>query len=87
MDTSFIEKVKTSNNTIVTENNKLGKEDGKYMKPFNTYFVNITKGLNLQMAEKDQSFENEESYRLIKYLMEMKHFRYNLYLNKAFLKL
>ena len=82
-----MEKVKTTNNTTLTENNKLGKEDGKYVKLFNTYFINVTKSLNLRVAEKDQSFENEESCRLIKYLMEMKHFRYNLYLNKVFLKL
>ena len=81
-----MEKVKNTNNTILTENNKLGKEDGKYVKLFNTYFINVTKSLNLRVAEKDQSFENEESCRLIKYLMEMKYFRYNLYLKKAFLK-
>lgn len=32
-----------------------------------TYFTNATKGLNLWEVEKDYSFENEESYRLMKY--------------------
>ena len=34
VDTSFTEKVKSSNNTILTENNKLGKEDGKICETF-----------------------------------------------------
>ena len=34
---------------------------------FLTYFTNVTKGLNLGEEEKDYSFENEESYRLMKY--------------------
>ena len=34
---------------------------------FLTYFTNVTKGLNLRAVEKDYSFENEESYRLMKY--------------------
>ena len=33
---------------------------------FLTYFTNVTKGLNLRALEKDYSFENEESYRLMK---------------------
>ena len=34
---------------------------------FLTYFNNVTEGFNLRLVEKDYSFENEESYRLMKY--------------------
>ena len=33
---------------------------------FNTYFTNVTKGLKLRQVEESQSFENEESCRLIR---------------------
>ena len=61
------EKAKTSNNIILTENSKSAKEDGKICRIFKTYFTDVTKGLNLRVVEKDQSFENEERTRSIKY--------------------
>ena len=33
---------------------------------FNTYFTKVTKGLKLRQADESQSFENEESCRLIR---------------------
>ena len=34
---------------------------------FLTYFNNVTESFNLRVVEEDYSFENEESYRLMKY--------------------
>ena len=59
-----MEKVKTSNNITLAENNKSVKEDGKICETFNTYFTN---SFNLRVAQKHQWFDNEESCRLIKY--------------------
>ena len=61
------EKAKTSKNIFLTENNKLVIEEEKIWEILNTYFTNVTEGLNLQVVQKDRSFENEASYRLIKY--------------------
>lgn len=41
---------------------------------FNTYFTNVTAGLNLRVVQKDQSFEKEESHKLIKYHYENEAF-------------
>ena len=58
----FTEKNKTTNNIIVTEN----REDKAICQMFNTYFTNVTKGLKLRQVDESQSFENEESCRLIR---------------------
>ena len=59
-------KNKSTNNIILTENNQTVREDKKICQIFNTYFTNITKDLNLWQVDESQSFENEESCRLIK---------------------
>lgn len=46
-----MEKVKTSNNITLAENNKSVKEDGKICETFNTYFTN---SFNLRVAQKHQ---------------------------------
>ena len=56
----FTELNKSTNNTILTENNQTVREDKAICQIFNTYFTNVTKGLKLF-----QSFEIEESCRLI----------------------
>ena len=62
----FTEKNKTTNNIILTENNQTVREDKTIFQIFNTYFTNITKGLKLRQVDESQSFENEESCRLIR---------------------
>ena len=62
----FTEKSKTTNNIISTENNQTVREDKTICQIFNTYFTNITKDLRLQQVDEYQSFENEESCRLMK---------------------
>ena len=62
----FTEKSKTTNNIILTENNQTVREDRKICQIFNTYFTNITKDLKLRQVDESQSFENEESCRLIR---------------------
>ena len=62
----FTDKTKNSNKIILTENYQTVREDEKICKIFNTYFTNVTKGIALQLVDKTQSFENEESCRLIK---------------------
>ena len=62
----FTEKNKTTNNIILTENNQTVREDKAICQIFNIYFTNVTKGLKLQQVDESQSFENEESYRLIR---------------------
>ena len=62
----FTEKSKTTNNIILTENNQTGREDRKFCQIFNTYFTNITKDLKLRQVDESQSFENDESCRLIR---------------------
>ena len=42
------------------------REDKTIYQIFNTYFTNITKGLKLLEVDESQSFENEESCRLIR---------------------
>ena len=42
------------------------REDRKICQIFNTYFTNITKDLKLRQVDESQSFENEESFRLIR---------------------
>ena len=51
---------------ILTENNQTVREDKAICQIFNTYFTNVTKGLKLQQVDESQSFENEESCRLIR---------------------
>ena len=62
----FIEKNKTTNNIIVTENNQTVRENKTICQICNAYFTNVTKGLKLRQIDEYQSFENEESCRLIK---------------------
>ena len=62
----FMEKSKTTNNIILTENYQTVREDRKICQIFNTYFTNITKNLKLRQVDESQSFENEESCRLIR---------------------
>ena len=62
----FIDKTKNSINIILTENYQTIREDEKICKIFNTYFTNVKKGLKLRQVDKTQSFQNEESCRLIK---------------------
>ena len=62
----FTEKNKTTNNIILSENNQTVREDKAICQIFNTYFTNVTKGLKLRQVDESQSFENEESCRLIR---------------------
>ena len=62
----FTEKNKTTNNIILTENNQTVREDNAISQIFNTYFTNVTKCLKLRQVDESQSFENEESCRLIR---------------------
>ena len=44
---------KNSNSIILTENYQIIREDDKiFCKVFNTYFTNVTEGLNLQQVNK-----------------------------------
>ena len=60
------EKNKTTNNIILTESNQTVREDKAICQIFNTYFTNITKGLKLRQVDESQSFEKEESCRVIR---------------------
>ena len=62
----FTDKNKTTTNIILTENNQTVREDKAICQIFNTYFTNVTKGLKLRQVDESQSFENEESCRLIR---------------------
>ena len=62
----FTEKNKTTNNIILNENNQTVRKDKAICQIFNTYFTNVTKGLRLRQVDESQSFENEESCRLIR---------------------
>ena len=42
------------------------RKDRRNCQIFNTYFTNVTKGLQLQQVDESQSFENEESCWLIR---------------------
>ena len=61
----FTEKNKTTTNIILTENNQTVMEDKAICQVCNTYFTNATNGLKLRQVDESQSFENEESCRLI----------------------
>ena len=60
------EKNKTTNNIILTENDQTVSEDKAICLIFNSYFTNVTKDLKLRQVDESQSFENEESGRLIR---------------------
>ena len=62
----FTEKTKTTNNIILAENNQTVRDDRTICQIFNTYFKNVTKGIKLRQVDESQSFENEESCRLIR---------------------
>ena len=62
----FTEKNETINNIVLTENNQTVKEDKATCQIFNTYFTNVTKGLKLRQVDESQSFENDESCRLMR---------------------
>ena len=62
----FADKIKNSNNIVLTENYQTIKEDEKTCEMFDTYFTDVTKGLKLRQIDKTQSFKNEESCRLIR---------------------
>ena len=62
----FTDKTKNGNNIILTENYQTLRKDEKICKIFNIYFINVTKGLKFRQVDKTQSFENEESCRLMK---------------------
>ena len=62
----FTEKSKTTNNIILTENNQTVREDRKICQIFNTHFTNITKDLKFRQVDESQSFENEESCKLLR---------------------
>ena len=62
----FTEKSKTTNNIMLTENNQPVREEKKNCQIINTYFKNVVKVLNIRQADESQSFENEESFRLIR---------------------
>ena len=47
-------------------NNHRVRKDRRNFHIFNTYFTNVTKGLQLQQVDESQSFENEESCWLIR---------------------
>ena len=59
-------KNKTTNNIILTENNQTVRENKAICQIFKTYFTNVTKGLKLSQVDESQSFENEESCKLIR---------------------
>ena len=63
---SFTEKNKTTNNIILTKNNQTVRKEKAICQIFNTYFKNVTKGLKLRQVDESQSFENEETCRLIR---------------------
>ena len=52
----FPEKNKTANNIILAENNQTVREDKTICQIFNTYFINVTKGLKLQQVDESQCF-------------------------------
>ena len=62
----FTDKNKTTNNIILTGNNQTVREDKAISQIFNTYFTIVTKGLKFRQVDESQSFENEESCRLIR---------------------
>ena len=62
----FTEKNKTTTNITLIENNQTVREDKAICQSFNTYFTNVTKALKLRHVDESQSFENEESCRLIR---------------------
>ena len=62
----FTDKTKISNNIILAENNQTVRKDKKGCQILDKYFTSVTKGLKLRQADKFQSFENEESCKLIK---------------------
>ena len=62
----FTEKNRTINNKILTKNNQTVREDKTICQIFETYLTNVTKGLKIRQVDESQSFENEESCRLIK---------------------
>ena len=48
----FTDKIKYSNNIILTENYQFIREDEKICKIFNTYVTSVTKGLKLRQVDK-----------------------------------
>ena len=82
----FTEKNKTTANIILTENNQTVREDTAICQIFNTYFINVNKGLKLWRVDECQSIENEESCRLIRKIMVVKVFLLNRYLKTTLLK-
>ena len=82
----FIEKNKTTANIILTENNQTVREETAICQIFNTYFINVNKGLKLWQVDECQSIENEGSCRLIRKIMVVKVFLLNRYLKTILLK-
>ena len=62
----FTEENKTTTKIILTKNNLIVRKDKTICQIFNTYLPNVTKGLKLGQVDKSQSFENEESCRLLR---------------------
>ena len=62
----FTGKNRTTTNIILSENNQTVREGKAICQIFNTYFTRATKGLKLWQVDESQSFENEESCRLIR---------------------
>ena len=61
----FTAKAKTTNDTILTENETV-REDKTICQFFNNYSTNVNTGLKFRQVDESQSFENEESCSLIK---------------------
>ena len=72
---SFTENNKITNNIILTKNNQTVRKENAICQIFNTYFTNVTKGLKFWQGDGSQSFENEETCRLIREIMVMKVFQ------------
>ena len=82
----FTEKNKTTNNITLTENNQTVREDKTICQIFNTYFTNLTDGLNLRQVDESQSFENKENCRLIRENYGGESFFLSQYLKTILLK-
>ena len=82
----FIEKNKTTNNIILSENNQTVREDKAICQISNTFFTNVTQDIKLRQIDESQSFENEESCRFIRKNYGGESFSFHQYLKTISLK-
>ena len=71
----FTDKNKSGNNIILTENDRIINDDQNIANILVDHFTNITKKLNLRNGT-EISFENEESYKVIKEKFGNEHFNF-----------